>query len=389
MTLKINNEVISASDLTGGNSELRYFGLDSALLVPNKAGNRLLGSPLQNNLLKQFANSSINYNINYTPKISNIINNIDNTSLFTTTSIDHKVFTGDSGKYVLLANNANFMPDASKWDIYIDYTYKGGGLERPIICLSNGNYSGVFVRTDSSGTLGVCISFNGGTWNIFTSTSLKLTNNVKYYFHIYFTGTDYKIDYRLNTTNDWTNCFNYSSSTKVSSQNLPVTLFAWKYNYNSYYSSGSVDMTSLLITYDDTVFFNGATASENTDYTNYGCTETTESYTAYENDSFIFSFSVDSSIFTSGTKYLLEHPNLILIKTENNSLFFNFPWLSKNWKSLPSGILISGTNNISIVGTSDTITLIVNGHNFPIVSLAENMPLITTGYMAYRESFDI
>lgn len=389
MSLYINNTEISSLDLTGGRNTLRYFGLDSSLLVPNKTGNRLLGSSLQNNLLKQYANSSIRYNINYTPKISNIVNDIDNTSLFTATSIDHKIFTGGSGKYVLLANNANFMSDASKWDIYIDYTYKGGGTERPVICLSNGNYSGVFVRTNSSGTLGVYISFNGSTWNIGTSTSLTLTNNVKYYFHIYFTGTAYKIDYRLNTTSDWTNCFNYSSSTKVSSQNLPVTLLAWKYDYNNYYSSGSDDMTSLLITYDDTVFFNGATAVENTDYTNYNCTETTETYTTYENNPFTFSFSVDSSTFTSGTKYLLEHPNLILIKTENNSLFFNFPWLSKNWKSLPSDILTSGTNNISIVGTSDTITLTVNEHTFTLVSSGETMPFITTGYMAYRESFDI
>ena len=389
MSLYINNTEISSLDLTGGRNTLRYFGLDSSLLVPNKTGNRLLGSSLQNNLLKQYANSSIRYDINYTPKISNIVNDIDNTSLFTTTSVNHKVFTGGSGKYVLLTNNANFMPNASKWDIYIDYTYKGGGTERPVICLSNGNYSGVFVRTNSSGTLGVYISFSGSTWNIGTNSSLTLTNNTKYYFHIYFTGTAYKIDYRLNKTSDWTNCFNYSSSTKVGSQNLPVTLLAWKYDYNNYYSSGSDDMTSLLITYDDTVFFNGATAVENTDYTNYNCTETTETYTTYENNPFTFSFSVDSSAFTSGTKYLLEHPNLISIKTENNSLFFNFPWLSKNWKSLPSDILTSGTNNISIVGTSDTITLTVNEHTFPLVSSGETMPLITTGYMAYRESFDI
>lgn len=42
-------------------------------------------------------------------------------------------------------------------------------------------------------------------------------------------------------------------------------------------------MTSLLITYDDTVFFNGATAVENTDYTNYGCTKTSDILKNYKN----------------------------------------------------------------------------------------------------------
>lgn len=187
MSLKINNETITISDLTGGNSALRYFNSDLTQLVPNKTGYKLFGSSLQRQQLKRMVDSTLPYSINYTQKFSNIVNCGDNTELF-------------SGEVV-----------------------------------------------------------------------------------------------------------------------IPFT----------------------------------------------------------------FSFDINSTAFTQGTKYLLEHPNLIKVKTENNALYFNFPWKNSVWYYLPENILVEGANSISLTSDGSTIKLIVNSHNFTLVD--SDLPLITTGILGYRE----
>ena len=187
MSLKINNEAITAQDLTGGNSDTRYFDTNLTQLVPNKEGYKLFGSPLQRQQLKQFVNDIFVHNIYYTPKITNIVNPGDNIDLYYATNL---------------------------------------------------------------------FSFN-------------------------------------------------------------------------------------------------------------------------------FSFDIDSSAFTEGTKYLLEHPNLIKVKTENNILYFNFPWKSNKWYYLPDNILVEGVNSISLTSDASNIKLIVNSHNFTLVD--SDLPLITTGVLGYKE----
>lgn len=190
MSLKINNNTITASDLTGGNSELRYFNSSLHPLVPNKAGYKLLGSPQQTSLLKQWANDSTNHELNYTPKITDIVNPGDNTPLYSGTT-----------------------PSA-----------------------------------------------------------------------------------------------------------------------------------------------------------------------------FTFSFNLDSSALSQGTKLLLEHPNLIKVKSENNNLYFNFLWKSNKWYYLPDDILVEGANSISLTSDGSTIKLIVNSHNFTLVD--SDLPLITTGILGYKEDIN-
>lgn len=379
MTLKINNDTITTTDLTGTSS--KYFNTQLEQLIPNSSYS-LLGSPLQRQLLKEKAESSLNYQIKYTPVIDIIHNPGNNTDLFTEKQIETYIYTGGADKYIQLSDNATFMPTANTWDVYVEYTYNGGGTERPVICLSNGNYSGVFLRTNSSGVLGLYISLTGSTWN-WNASTITLSAGTKYYFHLYYTGTNYNLDYRLTEKEEWTHLLGYEQSTRISTTSLQTTLLAWKYNVSSYYSSGSVNLSTLLITYDNNVYFNGYT---NSNYLNIGCSSTTEYVTVPDCKPFSLDFSVKDTGLTQGTKYLLEHPNLVTIKSENQSLFFKFPWLNSTWYTLPNNILQGGTNTVNLVSQPKVETYYAYNANSTLIYTTNTN--FTTQYMLYNAAIN-
>ena len=247
MTLRINDNLITVSELAGNSP--KYFNTQLEQLIPNSSYN-LLGSPLQRQLLKEKAESSLNYQIKYTPVIGIIHNPGNNTDLFTQKQIENYIYTGGVGKYIQLSDNATFMPTANTWDVYVEYTYNGGGTTRPVICLSNGNYSGVLLRANSSGVLGLYISLTGSTWD-WNASTITLSAGTKYYFHLYYTGTNYNLDYRLTEEAEWIHLLGYEQSTPISTTSLQTTLLAWKYNVSSYYSSGSVPIKIHIIIISD------------------------------------------------------------------------------------------------------------------------------------------
>lgn len=122
-----------------------------------------------------------------------------------------------------------------------------------------------------------------------------------------------------------------------------------------------------------------------TDIINVG--DNTSLYSGTTPSAFTFSFNLDSSALSQGTKLLLEHPNLIKVKTENNILYFNFPWKdTKKWYYLPDNILVEDANSISLTSDGSIIKLIVNSHNFTL--LDSDLPLITTGVLGYKEDIN-
>lgn len=599
MSLKINNETITTSDLTGGNSNTKYFGTELTQLIPNKTGYKLLGSPSQREQLKRMANSNISYALNYTPKITDIVNPGDNTNLYEEITEIHKIVSNvTNGSYISI----NTFSPAQHFEIQIAFTptgtsSAGSDLFHSMLDATTANRYGLAIGLENN-----MLWANASTdrsWTIsLTSSSNFIELNKKYWLKFGWTGKLYYLDVLKEGEETYTRIASvYSSNPPIS--NLTKTIIG-NYYYSSYENPflGTIDLTETYIRLNGEYFFNGATAVQDTDYNitgnisiteeqvslpvpspftfsfdldnvveqkvidvnrkisnfsadnyytlsndfnpggnpwsiefgfqvnenaaqnrnnyiisrgtgssakglqiyysttasklhiycpyrvngnyytiswsialskgsyhlcklsyanNYykveeydfttkqwnlikdqtdqpmaswssstvlGCytTAASQSNTAYEldyislsslkftiNDEVIFdgSTAILGQDFTQtggptlteevitepiyktlsqGTKYLLEHPNLIKVKTENNNLYFNFPWLDGKWKYLPNNILTTGANSISLISNTSDIKLTVNNHNFTLTD--SDLPLITTGVLGYREELE-
>lgn len=340
MSLKINNDTITTSDLTGGNSNATYFS-NLTQLVPNKTGYKLFGSPLQRQQLKRMVNSTLPYNINYTPKFSNIVNCGDNTELFTTYLEDNYLYTGGSAsKYIVITNKLP-LETATSWEISTIYIHTQASSYPTIIGYSSGDIGNTPFLQGIPTRLYLFMKDVNGNNLINGYTGYSLSYGMTYTIKLGWTGTKYYLN--VNDTDVWTT--NNSNATKCSSN---TQFFNYGTGDSSHYGTGPINMTKTIIKINGEIWFNGATAVEDVDFTNNNCTISTETTTTKIPDPFTFSFDIDSSAFTQGTKYLLEHPNLIKIITQNNTLYFNFPWKSNKWYYLPNSILIEGINNISL-----------------------------------------
>lgn len=383
MSLKINNNTITASDLTGGNSALRYFNSSLHPLVPNKAGYKLLGSPQQTSLLKQWANDNFNHELNYTPKITDIVNVGDNTSLYNVISKTYTIYSNFSNsKYFKTINN--FNPQSNNYSIQIGIITGSNLSSNESIISENTNYS--FSLGINNSKMSYYLSSNGSSWTTSADVgNITLNPNTRYllkfdydYTNEVFTSSIFvnnrwQVDYTSGKVNSPTSFLQFGVSRTVSA---PLT-------------NGKILLEDINIEIGDDTWFDGETAVQGTDYTVVGSlTTTTQTIEIYEYLPFTFSFNVDSSALSQGTKLLLEHPNLIKVKSENNNLYFNFLWKSNKWYYLPDDILVEGANSISLTSDGSTIKLIVNSHNFTLTSEDSALPLIITGILGYKEDIN-
>lgn len=77
---------------------------------------------------------------------------------------------------------------------------------------------------------------------------------------------------------------------------------------------------------------------------------------------FSFSFKINKNIITSGTKYVLNYPGLIDVKTEDNTLWFKFLYKSEQyWRYTNSAELVNDWNKISLEADGNgLLTLTIN-----------------------------
>ena len=392
MSLKINNDTITISDLTGGNSHAKYFNSNLTQLVPNKTGYKLFGSPLQRQQLKQFVSDSFPHIINYTPKFSNIVNPGDNTSFYITEQSTHYIYSSFStSKYIKLLNA--FKPENNTWSITMRIkTPLSFNFANQFFGSHSNYYKTVGGEFGTNQSFGAGITSNGSSWDIaWIQGNIILQINTWYWYRLSFTGTEYKLESKKDNTNWVLESTPVSSTTPIYQGDDSILCFG---HQGTGYLRGEFDLTATKIKIGDNIWFDGATAIQGTDYTIVGSpTMTEQTVNFYSYQPFTFSFDLNSSTFTQGTKYLLEHPNLIKVKAENNDLYFNFPWKNSKWYYLPENILSEGTNSISLISSdnqggeteANQIKLNVNNHNFTLVDSVDYMPLITTGVLGYKE----
>lgn len=74
---------------------------------------------------------------------------------------------------------------------------------------------------------------------------------------------------------------------------------------------------------------------------------------------FNLSFNVSNDAISAGTRYLLEQPNLLQCKSQDNTLYFKIPAWENAWKKVDSNVL-SNNNLISLEASNDGTTLVKN-----------------------------
>ena len=77
---------------------------------------------------------------------------------------------------------------------------------------------------------------------------------------------------------------------------------------------------------------------------------------------FNFSFKVNRAAIGAGTQYLVEMPGLVKVKSEDNKLWFYFPWENiPRWKYLNAAELVDGWNTILLTCDGVKMKLLANG----------------------------
>ena len=77
---------------------------------------------------------------------------------------------------------------------------------------------------------------------------------------------------------------------------------------------------------------------------------------------FNFSFKVNRAAIGAGTQYLVEMPGLVKVKSEDNKLWFYFPWENiPRWKYLNATELVDGWNTILLTCDGVKMKLLANG----------------------------
>ena len=77
---------------------------------------------------------------------------------------------------------------------------------------------------------------------------------------------------------------------------------------------------------------------------------------------FNFCFKVNRAAIGAGTQYLVEMPGLVKVKSEDNKLWFYFPWESMpRWKYLNAAELVDGWNTILLTCDGVKMKLSANG----------------------------
>ena len=77
---------------------------------------------------------------------------------------------------------------------------------------------------------------------------------------------------------------------------------------------------------------------------------------------FNFNFKVNRAAIGAGTQYLVEMPGLVKVKSEDNKLWFYFPWENiPRWKYLNAAELVDGWNTILLTCDGVKMKLLANG----------------------------
>lgn len=175
-------------------------------------------------------------------------------------------FAATNSSYLRTVNN--FNPGTSSWEIYTSFvTGTNISSENEFLCNDHSiNGADLFAFGIKNNRLYYCLSSNGSTWDIATSVSgpTPILSNTKYYFKAIYDSTNSLFKSYIST--DGVNYFeDYSVSGTLYS--TFDDMIRWGLAPGGGYPFlGSVSVKQTKIYIDNTLWFDGSTAVEDTDY---------------------------------------------------------------------------------------------------------------------------
>lgn len=188
----------------------------------------------------------------------------------------HYYTATDNGDYILINDYIDFN-SADTWLIIAKFKNSSSWPETRLIVPALVDFTTPVFATYNNRT-SVFLTSNGNSWNLaHGSTSSKtLSSNSEPFFYYGFDGNKYFVDvsydgitkerfWELSST---TKIYSDSTNSRIALLNNPLG--------DIHAPTISMPIEDFKIFTDNTLVFNGATAVENTNWTNVGCTETEE-----------------------------------------------------------------------------------------------------------------
>ena len=169
----------------------------------------------------------------------------------------------DTNFYLALPNL--FAPESNTWEMKF-HVRTGSDIttrQKIVGCAAGYDYAVPCLNLETSSYFSLNISSNGSSWNIAnTNSTLKATANTDYWFKMYFTGTQYKLDYSL-TGESYTNILTIDNLNAVYSNESKsfIALCADRYQSGSvsYPWKGFIYFKDCYIKINDEYWFDGST----------------------------------------------------------------------------------------------------------------------------------
>lgn len=169
----------------------------------------------------------------------------------------------DTNFYLALPNL--FAPETNTWEMQF-HVRTGSNIttrQKIVGCAAGYDYAVPCLNLETSSYFSLNISSNGSSWNIAnTNSTLKASANTDYWFKMYFTGTQYKLDYSL-TGESYTNILTIDNSNAVYSNESKsfIALCADRYQSGSvsYPWKGFIYFKDCYIKINDEFWFDGST----------------------------------------------------------------------------------------------------------------------------------
>lgn len=194
------------------------------------------------------------------------------------TDVTKHYFSAQSnGQYVKIDDYIDFH-SADNWLISFKAKNTSSWSENRMVTTALADWSVPTIAAVNSQQVFIFLSSNGTSWDIASGTisSASLLADTEPLFLVGFTGTEYYVDVTYDEGVNIQRFISISNSTKIYS-NSTTSRFALVNNPLGDRLSPSMSMPieDFKVFTNNTLVFNGATAVAGTNYTNYGCTETT------------------------------------------------------------------------------------------------------------------
>lgn len=166
---------------------------------------------------------------------------------------DDGIASGFSGSNYIYIPATIFNPKTSTWSIQGSFITQVSSGTQVVFAKTNNTYFGIRLLVTPENKIALEVSANGTSQSFSVSSTNVITSNQNYFFKLYFTGNQYKLDISTDKSN-WINFITQDSDITIYDDVSNVFTIGAKGNQ---YFTGSIDLKQFSITVDGVEVFNG------------------------------------------------------------------------------------------------------------------------------------